>query len=119
MKFACCLMFCLVAGPAYAQDAVETDGDKYTVILENDRVRVLEYKDLPGQKTHQHGHPAFVLYALGPFKRTLTLPDGRVLTREFKTGDTIWSEAQTHVGTNVGETPTHVIIVELKSPATK
>ncbi len=119
MKLGCCLMLCLAAGAASAQDAVETDGDKYRVILENDRVRVLEYKDLPGQKTRQHRHPAFVLYALGPFKRTLTLPDGKVLTREFKAGDTIWSEEQTHVGTNVGETPTHVIIVELKDAAKK
>jgi hypothetical protein len=119
MKVACCLMLCLVAGMAYAQNAIETDGDKYRVILENDRVRVLEYRDLPGQKTQQHRHPAFVLYALSPFKRTLTLADGKVLTREFKAGDTMWSEEQTHIGTNVGETPTHVIIVEIKDPAKK
>src|SRR5215471_18947293 len=96
------------------RDPVVTDGDKYKVVLENDRVRVLEYRDLPGQKTAQHHHPAFVLYALGPFKRTLTLPDGKVLTREFRAGDVMWSDAQTHVGENIGATPTHVVIVELK-----
>jgi len=99
------------AAPA---DPIATDADKYKVILENERVRVLEYRDLPGQKTAQHGHPAFVLYALGPFKRTLTLPDGKVLTREFKSGDVMWSDAQVRVGQNVGTTPTHVIMVELK-----
>jgi len=97
-----------------AQNPIETDGDKYKIILENDRVRVLEYRDLPGENTKQHHHPAFVLYALNAFKRTLTLPDGKVLTREFKAGDVMWSGEQTHIGTNVGETPTHVIIVELK-----
>lgn len=105
------------ATTAFAQDAVQTDGDKYTVILENECVRVLDYRDSPGEKTHQHKHPAFVLYALSPFKRTLTLPDGKVLAREFKSGDVMWSEAQTHIGENVGQKPTHVVIVELKKAA--
>ncbi|AJP49341.1 cytoplasmic protein [Rugosibacter aromaticivorans] len=96
---------------------MQTDGDKYKVILENDCVRVLDYQDRPGEKTLQHKHPAFVLYALSPFKRTLTLPDGKVLKREFKEGDVMWSEEQTHIGENVGQTPTHVLIVELKKPS--
>jgi len=107
-----------LATSALAQDAVQTDGDKYKVILENACVRVLDYQDAAGEKTHQHTHPAFVLYALGPFKRTLTLPDGKVLRREFKAGDVMWSEAQTHIGENIGETPTHVVIVELKQAGT-
>jgi hypothetical protein len=107
----------LLAHFAFAQDPIQTDGDKYKVILENECVRVLDYFDQPGEKTHQHHHPAFVLYALTPFQRTLTLPDGKVLRREFKTGDVMWSEAQTHVGENVGQTPTHVVIVELKKSA--
>lgn len=103
-----------LATSALAQDAVQTDGDKYKVILENACVRVLDYQDAAGEKTHQHKHPAFVLYALSAFKRTLTLPDGKVLKREFKAGDVMWSEAQTHIGENIGATPTHVVIVELK-----
>lgn len=110
---ALCLL-ALTSGPALAQDPLKTDADKYRLKFENDRVRVLEYRDLPGQTTNQHRHPAFVLYALGPFKRTITLPDGKVLTREFKAGDVLYSDGQIHIGANVGYTPTHVIIVELK-----
>ena len=33
------------------QDAVETDGETYSVILENERVRVLRYHDKPGDRT--------------------------------------------------------------------
>ena len=40
-----------------AADPVCTDPDKYQVIFENDRVRVLEYRDLPGGKTLPHGTP--------------------------------------------------------------
>jgi quercetin dioxygenase-like cupin family protein len=103
--------------PASAQDPLLSDSDKYQAILDNACVRVLEYRDQPGDKTQRHAHPAFVLYALAPFGRTLTLPDGKVLTREFKRGDVMWSPAQSHIGENVGHTPTHVLIVELKPGA--
>jgi len=33
-----------------SRDPVVTAGAKYKVVLENDRVRVLEYRDSPGQK---------------------------------------------------------------------
>ena len=105
----------LLAPRAEAQDAVVTDGDKYKVVLENHCVRVLDYRDQPGEKTHQHHHPAFVLYALSPFELTFALPDGKVLKRSFKAGDVMWSDAQTHIGENIGTTPTHVLIVELKT----
>lgn len=104
----------LLSAPAHADDPVRTDGDKYVVRFENDRVRVLEYTDLPGQKTHQHRHPAFVLYAVTAFRRRILLPDGKVLMRNFKAGDIMWSDAQTHIGENVGTTPTKVIMIELK-----
>lgn len=103
-----------VSMPCVAQDATETDGDKYKVLLDNACFRVLEYRDTPGQKTHQHHHPAFVLYALGPFTRVLHLPDGREIHRSFNTGEAMGSPAQTHIGENVGNTPTHALIVESK-----
>jgi hypothetical protein len=83
---------------AQADDPIETDGDKYKVKFEKERVRVLEYRDRPGDKTQQHRHPAFVVYAVGPFKRKITLPDGKAMSREFKAGDVLWSDAQTHIG---------------------
>lgn len=99
---------------AMARDPTATDGDKYKVLLENDRVRVLAYTDAPGDRTHEHRHPAFVLYALAPFKRRLHLPGGKTVTREFKAGDVFQSGGETHAGENVGDTPTRVLIVELK-----
>ncbi|MCW8905624.1 MAG: cytoplasmic protein [Sedimenticola sp.] len=102
------------AMPLFAQDPVVSDGDKYKVLFENDKVRVLDYKDQPGEKTHEHSHPAFVLYALAPFSRKITLPNGKIIMREFKTGDVLYSDDQTHIGENLGETPTHVIMVEMK-----
>src|SRR5688572_28466775 len=96
-----CVAF-LFSTSASAQDPVRTDGDKYKVVFENDRVRVLEYRDQPGEQTKEHRHPAFVLYALSDFTRELLLPDGKVLKRAFKVGEAFYSDAQTHVGKNVG-----------------
>jgi beta-alanine degradation protein BauB len=99
---------------AYAADPVATDGDKYKVLLDNEQVRVLAYTDRPGDRTQPHEHPAFVVYALAPFKRRLQLADGRTLVREFKAGDVLYSEGEMHVGENIGTTPTQIIMVELK-----
>jgi hypothetical protein len=109
-------MLALAAATAQAQDPLVTDGDKYKLRLENDQVRVLNYHDKPGDKTNQHVHPDFVLYAMSSFKRKLTFPDGRTVTREFKAGDVIFMKGQTHIGENTGDTDTDVVIVELKQP---
>src|SRR4029079_15242698 len=112
MKKKLALAALLLPLTTFAQDPVVTDGDKYKVILENDQVRVLSYTDKPGDKTHQHQHPAFVVYALAPFKRKLMLADGKTVEREFKAGDVFYSAGETHSAENIGNTPTKVILVE-------
>ncbi|MEA2364964.1 MAG: hypothetical protein QOI32_476, partial [Thermoleophilaceae bacterium] len=52
-------------------DPTETDPDKYKLVFENDRVRVLEYRDAPGERTSPHHHPDSVMYTLSSFKRRL------------------------------------------------
>jgi hypothetical protein len=48
-------------------DPTITDPDKHKVIFENDRVRVLEYRDQPGEATQPHEHPDSVMYTLSAF----------------------------------------------------
>ena len=95
-------------------DPIATDGDKYSVVLENERVRVLRYHDQPGERTLQHAHPDYVLYAESSFKRRLTFPDGRSQEVDVKKGSFGWFKAHTHIGENIGDSDTDVIIVELK-----
>lgn len=99
-----------------APDPTVSDGDKYHVILENEFVRVLRYHDEPGQKTHPHYHPnAFVMYALAPFRRKLTFPDGKVRERVFAADEADWVPAQTHSGENTGSAPTDGLLIEVKA----
>ncbi|WP_372882869.1 hypothetical protein [Psychromonas sp.] len=99
---------------ALAEDPVVTDSNKYQVVFQNERVRVMEYRDKPGDKTNRHNHPDSIVYALSPFKRKLILGNGKELVVQKNEGETYWVAAQSHVGENIGITDTHVIIVELQ-----
>jgi quercetin dioxygenase-like cupin family protein len=94
-------------------DPTVTDPDKYKVVFENDRVRVLEYRDEPGEKTHPHDHPDSVMVTLSGFDRRLTV-DERSRDVRIEAGEVRWLDAQRHSGKNTGTTPTHAIFVELK-----
>ena len=102
------------AGPA-ALDAVTTNPELYRVILENDRVRVVEYLDAPGDATAPHSHPDSVMLTLSSFKRRLA-SGGSEREVELPAHKALWLDAQEHAGTNIGTTPTHTIFVELKEP---
>ena len=103
-------------------DPTSTDPNKYKVVFENDRVRVLEYRDEPGQTTSPHRHPDSVMYTLSTFERRLVAESGESRDVSLSAGEVRWLDAQTHSGENIGESPTHVLFVELKedaSPATR
>lgn len=94
-------------------DPTVSNPDLYKVIFENDEVRVLEYKDKPGDKTMPHNHPTSVMYTLSSFRRRLQAGDKNVKLEKAK-GEASWLPAQRHIGENIGDTDTHVIFVELK-----
>jgi hypothetical protein len=98
-----------------AGDPTETNPDHYKVVFENERVRVLEYRDTPGVRTTPHSHPDSVMVTLSDFDRKLIMGDQE---REVSltAGQAVWVGAQTHAGENIGSTPTHTIFVELKEP---
>jgi hypothetical protein len=98
-----------------ADDPCVTDADKYAVLFENDRVRVLEYQDVPGARTLPHDHPDSVMVTLSSFQRRLHLAE---VQRDVQliSGSAHWLPAQRHAGENIGETATHTIFVELKDP---
>ena len=95
-------------------DPTRTDPDKYKVIFENERVRVLEYRDQPGQATQPHQHPDSVMVTLSSFERRLVAEGGESRDVSLAEGEVRWLDAQVHSGENIGESPTHVLFVELK-----
>jgi hypothetical protein len=99
-----------------SDDPAVTNPDLYRVVFENHRVRVLEYRDQPGDRTSPHGHPDSVMLTLSSFSRRISA-DGREVRVDLDAGQVRWVGAQQHAGENIGSTETHSIFVELKEPA--
>jgi quercetin dioxygenase-like cupin family protein len=97
-------------------DPVTSNPDHYRVLFENERVRVLEYRDAPGDVTTPHAHPDSVMYTLSSFRRRL-VADGAQREVDMAAGMAGWLPAQEHHGENIGDSPTHVLFVELKDGA--
>jgi len=98
------------------QDPVVSNPALYRVVFENERVRVLEYRDGPGDKTVEHGHPDSVMVTLSSFRRRLS-GHGDDIDVAIPAGTARWLPAQEHSGQNIGDTETHTLFVELKEPA--
>ena len=98
------------------RDPAVTNPDLYRVLMENERVRVLEYRDRPGDRTTPHGHPDSVMVTLSAFRRRLVQGD-RSAEVELTAGLVRWLPDQEHAGENIGESETHAIFIELKEPA--
>lgn len=96
-------------------DPAETNPSLYKVVFENERVRILEYRDKPGDRTTPHSHPDSVMVTLSGFDRRLSVGE-QVRDVSLEPGQAVWIPAQTHAGENVGTTETHSMFVELKEP---
>jgi len=105
-----------VTEPAEPADPVGSNPEHYRVLFENERVRVLEYRDEPGDETTPHRHPDSVMVTLSGFRRRLSSGD-RAFDAVLDAGEARWLPAQTHSGENTGATPTRAIFVELREPS--
>jgi hypothetical protein len=94
-------------------DPLVTDPDLYRLLFENDRVRVLQYRDHPGDATHEHSHPDSVMVTLSSFRRVITA-GGHDVDVALEAHQVRWLDAQRHRGRNVGDTDSHSIFIELK-----
>ena len=95
-------------------DAVDAAPNLYKILFENDRVRVLEARYRPGDKSVMHSHPAIVAYLLDDMKAIFSMPNGQTMDIAAKAGEALFMEAQDHGVENVGTTDVHAVLVELK-----
>ena len=110
----CALLALLTSGAALPQDAAVANPTTVQVKLDNPSVRVLETVLNPGQKERLHSHPACVIYVISGGKVRSHMADGEFVDSELKTGATIYREPITHWTENMGTSPIHLIITELK-----
>jgi quercetin dioxygenase-like cupin family protein len=108
------LALTIVVPTILAQDAVKTDPKHYTVVSENDQVRILKVHYGAHEKSMMHSHPNSVAVFLTDSKAQFTLPDGKKQDMAVKAGDAQFTPAGTHLPENVGDAGMDLILVELK-----
>ena len=104
-------------------DALVAAPEHHTLLLENARVRVLDTRIAPGARTpvHTHAWPAVHhVLSWSAFVRRdadgAVLLDTRVAGLEAAAGAVLWGEPLApHSLENVGESPLHIVSVEVKS----
>ena len=97
-----------------AEDAVAVAPHVYQVILENDRVRVLEFRGKPGDKSEMHAHPAMVAIAITDGTFRFGFQDGQTAEAELKAGEAMYQEAVEHTTEITGTGEVRALLVELK-----
>jgi quercetin dioxygenase-like cupin family protein len=102
-----------------AQDPAVVNSKTIKIKFENDRVRVLEAELPPGVKEQVHSHPAYVIYVLAGGKVRNYGTDGKTTEARLKTGEVLYRDPLTHAAENIGDTTLHMILVELRTPASR
>ena len=105
------------ASGSLAKEGALVEVAPYKLILDNDRVRVIEFDAKPHQGVcgvGMHSHPAHLTVVLDPADVEVTLPDGKVIRQPGVKNAVFWSEAQTHSVENVGSTVSRALLIEIK-----
>ncbi len=96
-------------------DVLKVENSGYNLLMENEKVRVMEMRLEPGQKSPMHNHPSdHVVYVFKDAKLKLSFPDGKSAEFELKAGQVLWIEAGPHETENIGATEGHNLVTELK-----
>jgi quercetin dioxygenase-like cupin family protein len=96
------------------RDPLVAAPETYKVTFENDLIRVLDINLGKGKRSPMHSHPNYLGYAVTSCRARFTYPDGKSEEVAFKTGDTVWREAEAHQVDNMGNSDCHVLNIELK-----
>ena len=96
-------------------DVLEVPNSGYNLIMENEKVRVMEMKLKPGEKSIMHNHPNdHVVYVFNNAKFKLSFPNGNSSKFDLKAGQALWIESGPHETENIGTTNGHNLVTEIK-----
>ena len=89
----------------------------YQVLFENDAVRIVDHQLGPGETEPEHTHPPMLAYFVSGATLMITEVDGTTSELTIPTGAFLGADNLvwwTHSLENMGDTPLHSILVELK-----
>jgi hypothetical protein len=108
-------LFLGVAETGMAQDPVLAHPDFFKILLENDRVRVIDDLVPAGAKVSMHSHPEYVVYPLTSYRMKFTFPDGSTRIVDVQQGTARHVPGMVHAEENIGDTDAHALLVEIKA----
>jgi len=100
---------------AFAADPLKVAPDMYSLLYENEQVRVMTVTFKPGQKIAEHSHPDHYVVVTKPGKLKITKKDGTSSEVDLKMNQVMWINAETHWAENVGKSQVELIVNEMKS----
>jgi hypothetical protein len=106
-------LLALAAALSAARGPLQTE----RVILENAKVRVIEYTSKPTGDVcgfGRHSHPAHLTIVLSAARDRATTVGAKPEESDMKVGDVYWSDGETHTDVNIGKSNSRLIVVELK-----
>jgi quercetin dioxygenase-like cupin family protein len=109
------LLLLAAAGAGLAQDPVKAASATHKVLLENERVRVLDIHVPAGGRALTHTHPTgYVAVAMTDCHMRFSYPGGKVSESTLHAGEVVWSDPVTHSAENLGPGECHVLNIEPK-----
>ncbi len=116
---ACAFALSLASVATHAQDLVQTAGKNAKVVLENDKVRVIELNMPAKGSTGVHSHQDNLVVFLSGGTAHQTTVDPKTGKKEVKDtqrkpGEVVWSGPVTHDTVNSGTAPVRTLVIELK-----
>ena len=108
-------VFPTLCNSLYAQDPVVVAPNIYKkVLIDNDKVRVIEIELPAGEVTPWHSHPDHVAYALTDGKMEITDKGKTAMVYDIKAGDALFIPAVTHMAKNTGTNTIRMVVTEVK-----
>lgn len=96
-------------------DALEASPGQFKLLMENNRVRVLQYTLKPGEKDEWHTHPPKSSYVVTGGKLKVHLDNGETIIADEKAGTASWMDyVGKHYVENIGNTTVTIILTEVK-----
>lgn len=86
----------------------------YSVLWENEYVRIVEHRMQPGDIEPMHTHPEMLAYILEDSALSITEADGTISELQLTAGDFQHLPTWTHSIENSGNSDLHTLLVELK-----
>ena len=108
-------LFLISSSSLSAQDPLKVAPDNYKrVVIDNDKVRVMDFELAAGQSIPWHSHPNHVIYALTSGKLSITDKGKKENIFEVNAGDAMYIPAVTHMAKNLGTNTIKLVVTEIK-----